>query len=193
MHQSIQHLLHALILILDHFRLLFCLFNHSCNHTSVIYSFIHSFIYLCLNSFFFTTAGHFVFVHLHEVRAFCLPDGYEILDSSLDDVKKCLSPTFSKQDIINLNGNSSLARDVHGVNYLPGFVGLNNLKNTDFVNVVLHALSHVTPVRDYFLQVRPCARTYDICVFVQTCTSTHQRRIMFLFLLHSTVKTTFFY
>ena len=95
-----------------------------------------------------------MFVHLHEVRAFCLPDGYEILDSSLDDVKKCLAPTFSKQEIMNLNGNSSLARDVYGVNYLPGFVGLNNLKNTDFVNVVLHALSHVTPVRDYFLQVR---------------------------------------
>jgi U4/U6.U5 tri-snRNP-associated protein 2 len=94
-----------------------------------------------------------VFVHLHEVRAFCLPDGYEILDSSLDDVKKCLAPTFSKQEIMSLNGNSSLARDVYGVNYLPGFVGLNNLKNTDFVNVVLHALSHVTPVRDYFLQV----------------------------------------
>lgn len=102
-----------------------------------------------------------MFVHLHEVRAFCLPDGYEILDSSLDDVKKCLAPTFSKQEIMSLNGNSSLARDVYGVNYLPGFVGLNNLKNTDFVNVVLHALSHVTPVRDYFLQVRTYVLMYD--------------------------------
>ena len=97
--------------------------------------------------------GHFVFVHLHDVRAFCLPDGYEILDSSLDDVKKCLAPTFTKQDISVLNKNFSLARDVYGVNYLPGFVGLNNLKHTDCVNVVLHALSHVTPVRDFFLQV----------------------------------------
>ena len=35
--------------------------------------------------------------------------------------------------------------------YLPGFVGLNNLKCTDYVNVVLHALSHVKPIRDFFL------------------------------------------
>ena len=117
-----------------------------------------------------------MFVHLHEVRAFCLPDGYEILDSSLDDVKKCLAPTFSKQEIMSLNGNSSLARDVYGVNYLPGFVGLNNLKNTDFVNVVLHALSHVTPVRDYFLQVRTYVLIYRR-ILVLACTGAYQGRI----------------
>lgn len=33
-----------------------------------------------------------------------------------------------------------------------GFVGLNNLKNTDYVNVVIQALAHVIPVRNYFLQ-----------------------------------------
>ena len=36
--------------------------------------------------------------------------------------------------------------------YLPGFLGLNNLKNTDYVNVILQALAHVVPVRDFFLQ-----------------------------------------
>ena len=61
-----------------------------------------------------------MFIHLHDVRTFCLPDGYEVHDSSLDDVKKCLSPTFTAQDILSLNKNSSLARDVYGVNYLPG-------------------------------------------------------------------------
>ena len=50
-----------------------------------------------------------------------------------------------------MNSNTVLARDVHGVSYLPGFVGLNNLKCTDYVNVVLHALSHVRPIRDFFL------------------------------------------
>jgi U4/U6.U5 tri-snRNP-associated protein 2 len=38
-----------------------------------------------------------------------------------------------------------------GVSYLPGFVGLNNLSATDYVNVTLHALSHVTPLRNFFL------------------------------------------
>lgn len=95
--------------------------------------------------------GHFVFINLHDCRAFCLPDGYEVIDQSLDDVKKCLSPNYTTEEIELLNRNASLARDVYGISYLPGFVGLNNLKHTDHVNVVLHALSHVTPLRNFFL------------------------------------------
>ncbi|CAN0502097.1 unnamed protein product [Scytosiphon promiscuus] len=34
-----------------------------------------------------------------------------------------------------LHQNTTLSRDQYGVAYLPGFVGLNNLKCTDFVNV----------------------------------------------------------
>jgi U4/U6.U5 tri-snRNP-associated protein 2 len=41
-----------------------------------------------------------------------------------------------------------------GMSYLPGFVGLNNLGRTDYVSVVLHALSHVRPLRDFFLAQR---------------------------------------
>lgn len=41
-----------------------------------------------------------------------------------------------------------------GMSYLPGFVGLNNLGRTDYVSVVLHALSHVRPLRDFFLEQR---------------------------------------
>ena len=32
-------------------------------------------------------------------------------------------------------------QDVFGVRYLPGFIGLNNLKHTDFINVVRLLLS----------------------------------------------------
>ena len=31
-------------------------------------------------------------------------------------------------------------------------MGLNNLKNTDYVNVVIQALAHIIPVRNFFLQ-----------------------------------------
>jgi U4/U6.U5 tri-snRNP-associated protein 2 len=55
-----------------------------------------------------------VVINLHDCRAFCLPDGYEIEDSSLDDVKRCLRPVFSQRDILTLSRNSALARDVHG-------------------------------------------------------------------------------
>src|SRR3546814_209560 len=81
-------------------------------------------------------------------------DSYEVVDSSLDDIKSSLNPRFSAAEIAALDHSSTLARDVYGVAYLPGFVGLNNLKCTDFVSVVLHALAHIPPLRNYFLQVR---------------------------------------
>ena len=96
--------------------------------------------------------GHFVFINLQDTRTYCLPDDYEILDVALNDVKKCLSPHFKKTEIEELNSNTALARDVYGVSYLPGFVGLNNLQCTDYINVILHALTHVSPLRNYFLQ-----------------------------------------
>lgn len=95
--------------------------------------------------------GHFVFMNLKDGRTYCLPDGYEVRDSSLRDVQFCLSPTFSFTDVAKLNSNTSLARDVYGVSYLPGFMGLNNLNCTDDLSVLLHALAHVTPFRDFWL------------------------------------------
>jgi U4/U6.U5 tri-snRNP-associated protein 2 len=75
-----------------------------------------------------------------------------VIDSSLDDIKRCLVPAFAPDEIQALSvDNTVLARDIHGVSYLPGFVGLNNLNCTDYFNTVLHALSHVIPVRDFFL------------------------------------------
>ena len=97
-------------------------------------------------------AGHFVFLHLQEGSFFCLPDNYEIVDSSLGDIKSCLSPEFSAQDMSLLDSNKDLARDVHGSTYLPGFRGINNLCQTDYLNSIVHALSHVRPLRDFLLQ-----------------------------------------
>jgi U4/U6.U5 tri-snRNP-associated protein 2 len=35
--------------------------------------------------------------------------------------------------------------------YLPGFIGLNNIKRNDHMNVVIHSLLHIAPLRDYLL------------------------------------------
>lgn len=96
--------------------------------------------------------NHYVYLNVDSGRSYCLPDGYEVVDASLSDIQKCLSPTFSFAEIANLDKNSSLARDIFGVSFLPGFVGLNNLNATDGLNVLLHLLSHVAPFRDFFLQ-----------------------------------------
>eukprot|EP01138_Halocafeteria_seosinensis_P010201 gb/GECG01010418.1/.p1 GENE.gb/GECG01010418.1/~~gb/GECG01010418.1/.p1 ORF type:complete len:661 (+),score=87.53 gb/GECG01010418.1/:1-1983(+) len=95
---------------------------------------------------------HHVFMNLHTTRIYCLPDGYEVIDSSLRDIQNALDPQFTHEEIENADFNTALSRDIMGVQYLPGFIGLNNLKRTDYVNVTVHALAHVLPLRDYFLQ-----------------------------------------
>lgn len=96
--------------------------------------------------------SHFIFVHLLKGTFHCLPDDYEVHDASLADISAALHPTFTKNEIANLDGNTGfLARDLFGRRYLPGFVGLNNLNKTDCVNATVQALAHVRPLRDYFL------------------------------------------
>ncbi|CAN0513342.1 unnamed protein product, partial [Laminaria digitata] len=96
--------------------------------------------------------SHHVFINLRTCRVYCLPDSYEVVDSSLEDIQRALDPRYSPGAIAALDQqNTTLSRDQYGVAYLPGFVGLNNLKCTDFVNVVLHALAHVPPLRDFFV------------------------------------------
>ena len=81
----------------------------------------------------------------------CLPDNYEVVDESLRDIRFALEPTYSGCDISALDANKRLATDVQGVKYLPGFVGLNNVGHTDYINATVVAISHVTPVREFFL------------------------------------------
>lgn len=64
-----------------------------------------------------------------------------------------MNPTFTKNDIKILDDaeKAKTSRTLDGTLYHPGIVGLNNIKANDYCNVVLQALTHVGPVRDYFL------------------------------------------
>ena len=42
-------------------------------------------------------------------------------------------------------------RALDGTDYMPGLVGLNNMKNNDYVNVAMQILARVGPIRDFFL------------------------------------------
>ncbi|KAH3863462.1 U4/U6.U5 tri-snRNP-associated protein 2-like [Dreissena polymorpha] len=96
--------------------------------------------------------SHHVFLNLATHKFYCLPDNYEIIDSSLEDIIYVLNPTFTTNLISQFDGTSKMSRAYDGTTYLPGIVGLNNIKANDYCNVILHALSHVTPLRNYFLQ-----------------------------------------
>lgn len=96
-------------------------------------------------------AGHHVFINLLTEKVFCLPDGYEINDPSLEDIRHVLNPRFSREQVTLVDKEKSWSRALDGSDYLPGMVGLNNIKDTDFVNVTIQSLMRVTPLRDFFL------------------------------------------
>lgn len=60
-----------------------------------------------------------------------------LLDSSLDDIKYVLNPTFTEKHIRTLDTTTKLSRAIDGSLYTPGIVGLNNIKANDYCNVVL--------------------------------------------------------
>lgn len=62
-------------------------------------------------------AGHHVYINLRTEKVYCLPDGYEINDPSLDDIRYVLNPrlvyTLLEHDTIMLH-----LRDVEGTTRL---------------------------------------------------------------------------
>ncbi|KAL2531630.1 Ubiquitin C-terminal hydrolase superfamily protein [Abeliophyllum distichum] len=96
-------------------------------------------------------AGHHVYINLRTEKVYCLPDGYEVIDPSLDDIRYVLNPRFAREQVEQLDRNRQWSRALDGSDYLPGMVGLNNIKETDFVNVTIQSLMRVTPLRNFFL------------------------------------------
>jgi U4/U6.U5 tri-snRNP-associated protein 2 len=97
-------------------------------------------------------ASHHVFINLNTLKFYCLPDNYQVIDSSLDDIKYVLNPTFTLEQIAELDKNTKMSRAFDSTLYLPGIVGLNNIKANDYSNVVLQALVNIPPIRDYFMR-----------------------------------------
>ncbi|KAF8683411.1 Spindle pole body protein [Rhizoctonia solani] len=95
---------------------------------------------------------HHVFIHLETTEVYVLPDGYQVSDPSLDDIKYVLSPRFSPAQIVKLRtDNIQTSYDLMSRPYIPGYVGLQNIKRNDYLSVIVQALLHVPPVRDFLL------------------------------------------
>jgi U4/U6.U5 tri-snRNP-associated protein 2 len=83
---------------------------------------------------------------------YVLPDGYKVEDPSLSNIIHVLNPRFTPSQIASLNHlPSSPASDLSSSPYLPGYIGLNNIKANDYQNVILHSLLHIPPIRDFLL------------------------------------------
>ncbi|KAF8167450.1 hypothetical protein B0H34DRAFT_645304 [Crassisporium funariophilum] len=97
---------------------------------------------------------HHVFINLETTKVYVLPDGYPVSDPSLEDIAYVLAPSFTRNSIANLSAASHLSRpsyDLRHKPYLPGYVGLNNIKRNDHMNVIIHSLLHIPPLRDFLL------------------------------------------
>ncbi|KAF9531846.1 spindle pole body protein [Crepidotus variabilis] len=97
---------------------------------------------------------HHVFINLETTKVYVLPDGYLVSDPSLDDIAFVLAPSFSKNSVSHLSSPALLSKPSYDLihhPYVPGYVGLNNIKRNDHMNVIIHSLLHVPTLRDYLL------------------------------------------
>ncbi|KAI0021938.1 hypothetical protein F4780DRAFT_257677 [Xylariomycetidae sp. FL0641] len=95
--------------------------------------------------------GHHVFINMETQKVYVLPEGYEVKSKSLDDIKYVSDPRYTREEVMQLDRQPRRAWTLGGKEYTPGFVGMNNIKANDYLNVVVQALSHVAPLRNFFL------------------------------------------
>lgn len=94
---------------------------------------------------------HHVFLNLSTRKVYILSDAYENTNRALNDVRYAVSPTFTKQQVADLDRNTTISYDVARQPYRAGFVGMNTITSYSHAGVILHALSHVRPLRDHLL------------------------------------------
>lgn len=95
--------------------------------------------------------GHHVYINMQTQKVYVLPEGYEVKNKSLEDIKFVSDPTYTKEQVVAMDREAKTAWALGGKEYIPGFVGMNNIKDNDYFNVVVQALSHVPPLRNYFM------------------------------------------
>ncbi|KAH9844400.1 putative mRNA-splicing protein ubp10 [Teratosphaeria destructans] len=94
---------------------------------------------------------HHVYINMETKKVYVLPEGYEVKSKSLDDIKIVVDPRFTPEEVKALDKRKESCWDLWGRQYTPGFVGMNNIKANDYLNVVVQALSHVQPLRNFFM------------------------------------------
>jgi U4/U6.U5 tri-snRNP-associated protein 2 len=109
---------------------------------------------------------HHVYLNLGTRKFYCLPDNYQIIDPSLEDIAYFLNPVYTADVMKTVNdprGSDGMltCKALDGTQFTPGIVGINNLKANDYANVALQILVCVTPFRDFFLLENELAISKD--------------------------------
>ncbi|KAJ4418452.1 Ubiquitin carboxyl-terminal hydrolase 10 [Gnomoniopsis sp. IMI 355080] len=95
--------------------------------------------------------GHHVFINMETQKVYVLPEGYEVKSKSLDDIKYVSDPRYTRAEVAEIDRKPRTSLTIGGREYVPGYVGMNNIKENDYVNVVVQALSHVPSLRNFFI------------------------------------------
>jgi U4/U6.U5 tri-snRNP-associated protein 2 len=93
---------------------------------------------------------------------YILPENYEVKSAALDDIKHVVNPTFTKEQVAKLDKDNEERYTLVNDRYQPGkknlqsnvdtgFVGINNIKANDYLNVVIQLLTHVPPLRNFLI------------------------------------------
>eukprot|EP00747_Dinoflagellata_sp_TGD_P145267 gnl/TRDRNA2_/TRDRNA2_176573_c1_seq2.p1 gnl/TRDRNA2_/TRDRNA2_176573_c1~~gnl/TRDRNA2_/TRDRNA2_176573_c1_seq2.p1 ORF type:complete len:389 (-),score=-22.00 gnl/TRDRNA2_/TRDRNA2_176573_c1_seq2:171-1337(-) len=96
--------------------------------------------------------NHHMYMKLDNGTVWCLPEGYRVEDRSFDDIIFYLRPEFSSKEIETLDRMSNWSYTINGKEYMPGLIGINNMKAHNYVNVILQIIARVRPLRDFFLK-----------------------------------------
>lgn len=93
---------------------------------------------------------HHVFLNMETYEVYVLPEGYKETSRDLDDIKSVANPVYEESQINRLDVDKTSYTLTNKV-YRPGYIGINNIKHSDYANVVVQLLSHTKPLRNYLL------------------------------------------
>lgn len=94
---------------------------------------------------------HHVYINLQSLKIYILPNGYEVVNPSLDDIKYVANPLYTKAQVAGIDKLEEESYDLFHNAYRPGFIGMNNIKENDYANVVIQALAHTPPLRNFLM------------------------------------------
>ena len=80
--------------------------------------------------------GHHVFVNMGTKKVYVLPEGYEVKNQSLDDIKYVVDPYYNKEEVAKLDKEVHDAFDLAGSRYRPGRIPYTIIllaRDTDFL------------------------------------------------------------
>ncbi|GHJ85715.1 hypothetical protein NliqN6_2117 [Naganishia liquefaciens] len=99
--------------------------------------------------------NHRVWLNLETEKFYVLPEGYLVSDPSLQDIIHVLNPRYEPAALPRLSLlPAQPSYTLTGQPYFPGFIGLNNIRANDYLNVIIHLILHVPPLRTFLLDPR---------------------------------------